>query len=650
MLTILLLFLAFSAISVLCCALTRKSYGETLPLSILSILCALYWFGIFGCLRVGVYVICGLLAACYPAALVVALRRDGVGAWLRRVVTPAFAVYALLCAMVYVTTRGMLVHYTDEFTHWADVVKVMCQLDAFATHPESYSWFSTYPPAMAVLQYFAQGLHQLVTGSAAFQEPLLYVTYQWALLSLLIPFCKGLSFKRPLGLLAAASFVLLTPMLFFFDALDSLYIDPFLGALGGFVFAYAFHMDRDDPLDAATVCVALFALVLAKDAGLLFALGGLGAYLAMLFVGDTTRRTRLEEAAGSGGVRMARQSWLHIGFAVAGVLAVGLAKLSWMANVAAQHAELGRTVLSQPIELGELLAVFTGTTQLPWRRTVLSNYAYRLLNPLYKLQPTTAYLSYFAVFGLLTLGFYLLWCRYKKEALVWRRRFRWLMGIVLGTTAAYVAGLVVVYMFKFTQKEALDLAAVARYWHIICTMDIVALAACCWLPNGVKPRSSQCNALLLAALLLLSPWQSLLDAFSMTNVADAQDKQAELIAYTDEIKAKLPDDGQRIYLLAQGETYTWFWNARYRMRPQLVVNDSWSTGFYADDSVNEEAAPIGLEELSKSLFSSYDYLALYKVDEGFKERCAPLFEAPEAIQEGHLYQVDRESGKLRDLG
>lgn len=84
---------------------------------------------------------------------------------------------------------GMKLHEWDEFSHWGTVVKAMVQTGSLGTSSQAHLSFGSYPPGMALFQYYLQRLCTL-TKTDAFSEWHLYLAYIVAALSFLLPLIK----------------------------------------------------------------------------------------------------------------------------------------------------------------------------------------------------------------------------------------------------------------------------------------------------------------------------------------------------------------------------------------------------------------------------------------------------------------------------
>ena len=207
-----------------------------IPITCMSMGVLLFLFGTAGFLRAGVYVLLALSAASVAISVWICARR---GAWREtagNLFTPAAVLFVAAYLIAGVINAGSLPSFGDEFSHWADIVKVMSRLDDFGTNPASLSLFQSYPPAMALFQYFFQVLYQLLSVPGGFSEWRLIFSYHVYVAALLVPFLSvGVQetfslIKRVVIALFRAGIILLALTYFGLQAMFyALYIDSFVG-------------------------------------------------------------------------------------------------------------------------------------------------------------------------------------------------------------------------------------------------------------------------------------------------------------------------------------------------------------------------------------------------------------------------------------
>ena len=134
-------------------AASGRRFEECLPMSCMGIVLAMFVFGLFGFLRLAPPFVALVACAGLCAGAVLAVRRGTRKDFLGRLLTPGFALTIAFWLALSYLDYGMVASVWDEFSHWADIVKVMTQLDDFGTNPLSHSRFQSYPPAMALYRF-----------------------------------------------------------------------------------------------------------------------------------------------------------------------------------------------------------------------------------------------------------------------------------------------------------------------------------------------------------------------------------------------------------------------------------------------------------------------------------------------------------------
>lgn len=130
----------------------KRRFEETIALTAGGMILFMYVLGIIGLLKVSVYLILGITLALLILSAARIFREKTLKP-LMLFFTPASLAFFLLYIFLLYIHYDRLLHEYDEFTHWGDVVKAMCHIDAFATSPLSHSIFQNYVPGMAVFQY-----------------------------------------------------------------------------------------------------------------------------------------------------------------------------------------------------------------------------------------------------------------------------------------------------------------------------------------------------------------------------------------------------------------------------------------------------------------------------------------------------------------
>ena len=219
-------YLVLSIISAFYSIKLKKEIGFTYILSILSIIFVLYLFGLFGMLKYGIYFIYFItfLLLLYDVKTFIKNKKI----LKKYILNRGIIIFTVLYLFLFCIHYGRLLSTWDEFNHWGDVVKVMFTMDNFATDPNSMSLYKSYPPGMALFQYFF-----LKTGNQ-YIEYQLFFSYQIVFVSMFLPFvCK---IKDIAKLIASIFIILLAPTILSENCYTTIYIDFIVGCFYAYIF------------------------------------------------------------------------------------------------------------------------------------------------------------------------------------------------------------------------------------------------------------------------------------------------------------------------------------------------------------------------------------------------------------------------------
>ena len=625
-----ILFLAMiSSGSIFCAAYFKRKYEEILPITIMGLVLIAFVFGVAGILKAGFWAVMLLAAAMYLAAAVKIVRTRTLKQFLGYAVTPGAVVFVVLYFLLALLNVGKIASAWDEFSHWVDIVKVMTTLDDFGTNPNAHSLFQSYPPAMALFQYLFQKIYNLGKLAEGFSEWRVYLAYQVFLFAVMFPFFERLTFRRPLSSLVAIIAILFTPLIFFRNIFSAVYIDPFLGILSGTGLATVYTKKNKDIFYSLYIWLLCAILVLAKDAGMLFAIALAAAYILDLYRGKNvsiTARTIKEKNI----------------FALLAGLAVVLPKALWSLELKTSHAEVN---FSDPVDLSILWQVLTGTDET-YRSDVLYSFFGALEGSAVSLGYTQINLIHITLLITAFFMLYLVYCLFTKKQKDMDIGSPWVLVIAAAQTVVYILGLCVSYMFKFGEAEAVILASFSRYMNIAylaVTMTLLLI----FLDRAQKAfdQSPIFEIALCYIVLMITPWTLVKDFVKGDYIEQSNVVRSNYELLADKIES-VCDGDDKIYIISQGTAGFDYYVLRFESRPNST-NDSftWSIGepFFDGDIWTKT---VTAEQWQSELLAEYDWVALYSVNDYFCATYGELFEAPEKIENNEIYMVNKETGLL----
>lgn len=610
MLDIGLFFAVLLSGSVFAVARFGRRFEEILPITCMGIVLTLFLFGAVGLLGAGVYAVL-LAAVCFWGYGLWRGVKAGGKQLITGMMTPGFAVFCALFALLMLGDYGMLSTGWDDFSHWQLCVRKMMILDDFAANPASGIHYQSYPPAMALFQYFFQKLRFLLDGGAAFSEWRLFLAYQVLMIAPALPFFRGLSLPKA-ALAGVCLFVL--PLLFIGETYILLYIDSFVGMLAGCGFLAVLSKGRDG-LHTAYVAMLCAVLTLSKDVGLFFA----------CFIGVIFFTNRMLTRGNEKNLRRAGIALLPL------ISALG-AKLAWKGILLKLGSKL---VFSEPIDLIEYTKMFFFRTGGFYRQDCVEAFKRMFFSREFRLPGIGVLTSYFALTLAMGIALYAL-CGALSRRQPQRAKAIRAAGILMFTQLlVYVYCLGATYAYRFSVDEALDLAAYNRY------MNIAYISVCfplffggfCLLSGRkeILPLFVLCAALLTAA-----PMSEVHSFLNRDGVAASYVRREPLDALAQTIRENCTQT-ERVYFVSQGSDG----------RDQVIVQfgaEPVTVNSALGHSLNSGA--VSAEQWRDTLLESYDYVALCQLDDEFTEGYASLFEDPGQIADHTLYRLDRQKGLL----
>ena len=628
MLTNILFLLLLCSGSVYCAARYHRGFEEALPLTAIGIVLLVFLCGVCGCLVAGVYICCFLAIGLYVLSVVQVIRERQIKNFFRALVTPGSVIFVFLFFAFSYLNFGKLAYQWDEFSHWVDIVKVMTTLDDFGTNALSQSAFQSYPPGMSIFQYVLQKLTLWINPENTFSEWRVFVAYQIFCVIPFVPLFKMCSFRKPVHLLATCAAVFLTPLLFYNDLYNSVYIDPFLGLVSGAGLSLILLCEKKDWMFHGLIWTYCAILVLAKDVGIMFAI-----FLMLAYGTDLFLRKDLPQKAGSIKGK--------ISLCLGALFACVLPKMLWSLELTLSEATVS---FSNEIDFHALLDVFWGT-ETTYRNTVLTNYVYSQFERGITLGHTTIAVNYYVLFFAMVFLLVFLAKIYSK------RKAENRPAAVIVTTAAivqlllYIIGLCLIYMFKFSAYEAESLASIDRYLHMayLAAWIVIALLGCYIIRHWVSGTTAQ--LCLLCAMLAISPVRDFVSFADGSNIETAASVRKNYQILSEQIH-EFCDGDDRIFFVSQDDNGRDYWICRFSARPNTFnPNFTWGLG-ETEYQGGAYAVPKTAEDWQQELLAGYDYVALYRLNPYFMEHYACLFENPDEIYFSSLYRVDKESGLL----
>lgn len=627
-----LLFLCLLASgSVYCSVKFNKKFEEVLPITCMGIGMMLFLFGLAGFMKTGTFFVIAIAVLLYIFTLIEFLKdKKRISIFVRNFFTPGFVFFVLVAIVLSFALYNQLTSKWDEFSHWVDIVKVMTTLDDFGTNAQSFSAFKSYPPAMPLFQYMLQKIYLLINPEQVFNEWRVYWAYQVYFISVMLPAFRNVQWKNFVGFLSLGAVILFVPLIFFSDIYWSSYIDPFLAILAGAGFSIVMLYDREDKgiIYSIYIWIVIATLVLTKDAGIIFAI-----FLAILYMIDYCLNNEV--------IRMKIINKTMIIHLILSLVSIILPKMLWKWKLFVTQAAIS---FETHIDWKVLLNVFLGRDN-SYRSEVLKKYSYAVFDEYIKIGHTDLRITYFMLFVLMSVSLYLV-LRFlyrkgnidKKQAMVYG-------CISVLQLVVFIVGMCVIYMFNFSEYEALELASFSRYLNIAFLATGLMIFILLWKINIFIPDNNRrlYGVLFTSLILFIAPTKEAVKVLNGMNREEAYGIREEYHTLTEKIMTACDGDDS-IFVVAQEDTGFDRWVIRFNVRPNRVEGN-WSIGvpFYEGDiwTVTKTA-----EEWREELIKGYDYVALYHLNDYFYENYSVLFDDSNTIMENGLYKVNKQQGTL----
>jgi hypothetical protein len=611
--------------------LIRSSLLISLPTSIFGITAVLYVFSLFDQLLLGFWVVLATIGLATIASALLLIRDNELVSHLKTLFSPGLAIFLSLALFSYLLTRGMQLSSWDEFSHWGTIVKATFLYDAVGPYNPVELGFRSYPPSLSLFEYFVTKL------GGAWLEGNIFFAYQLIIWSLFTPFLAQFSWRRWGQLLMVVPLVFIAPLAFF-NSLNVTLIDPLLGLLFGYALAIAYVGNILQWRLALHVGLSIFMLTLAKDAGTFMAALVVVLYLVRLFA---AKKINPEE-------------WSWRRFAILGsipTLSLVASNQSWSALVSAR---VEAPAFSSPIDIGAFFGALRGEGPAYWQE-ILSTFGFGISN--YPINNDGALaipqLQLIVLFALVLAGF---------EWMVSRRMGR-KFGLASVATVSvgaiiYTYGLLILYLFRFGEYEAVRLASYERYlgtyWAGIALF--VALVAI-WLVAGssssepVKGSKTKTEGIpelvvagiLVISLFVLSPVQKLAEFFANPHGYSSQ-VRTQFEPVLEQAKQAGIEPGDKVWIIAQHTTGFEYWVLRYSLMENEANSGFWSIGSRADENdvwTAEKTESEWAEELK-----DYDYVVVLRATESFADQFGELFENPFDATSPSVFKVEDVRGSI----
>ena len=610
--------------SVLGCVKGKAGFGQAVPVSCMLSVMLLFLFGIAGFLETGIYVLLVFTVLIYIFSVYVFVKNiktDGYkDSFRKNFFSFGFFVFWIIVVLAFYCTSGRLVSFWDEFSHWATVVKQMFLTGTISTSPEStFVFFKHYPPGTALFQYIPERLMALIEGKTEFSEWRLYFAHVILMSSFALPLIDKLSFKK-IGSYFAAIALLLFPFILYTDAYTQITVDCLIGVISGSALAALVIPSEHEGARNLFVLLSASMLVLTKAAGLLFGVFVAVAYFCVAFDKSNIKNTLKALIFSAGAVLIPKFLWVR-NMNVNGVYDEGTA--------------------------------FNPESFLNILRGKEESYRLDVINAFWKVLAGDSDMKLFGIniiYPVLIIASFV--CLFLIIRASKSKKLKKIVIILFIQLIVYTFGLLIAYMYHFTAYEATKMFSFSRYMGMAINPILIVLSVSA--RNYFEEKSIKsgniAGIVLCVSVLLLCPLNQIKSILTRQSVDETYAFRGNLGDYCSRLENLMGED-ESVYLVHQESIGTTYWVSHFIMMPRTVnplntqAVHTWSLGgpYNENDFYSRRISP---EDWMRELKDTCDYVAIYIINDEFKETYAECFEDPQTMDQSNIFKVNKQTGKL----
>lgn len=481
----------------------------------------------------------------------------------------------------------------DEFSHWGIVVKNMCLFDRFGTYEYANVSFKGYPPGTAIFEYFVAWLQ------GAFAEQYVYQAFTLLTVLLLLPLAALLDERKKLPLLLLFLMIMTFTRWFYSEYLTTLYVDPTLGLLFGVLLVYVFSTEKYNIFTCLFILAGMTVLCLVKASGLFFGVIIGIFWLLCLYKNSSNRGKTLSE---------------KLKFIMPAVMAVSLSFLLgnvlWKNYLLWTHTKAAWNTAS--VNIVNIIELLKGVAP-GYRYNVLHDF---LMNIFFGM--SALHIPFF-LWGAIAVAVLLLLSKKKYHDGDERKRVRLSAVVLAAGMCMYALGMLVLYLFTYSEYEALHLASYGRYMASP-LLGIYMLVFFLLVKSNVKSPYSRTGKVAIVAMLLLTVTVAVktMQPFDFYGeIAKGHAMRAKYAGVHKYLPVLNYREKNKLGVISQGDKGFDSWCIKMEVTPVQVGGTPFSLGkpYYTGDVWTEDVSPQKwIENMKKNKLT---HLYLYHIDERF---------------------------------
>ncbi len=623
-------FAIIIVIAAMLAEILKKKIDLTIPIAVMGIVLTIYPFGFFQKLHWGVYAVCAIaiISIFYLIYKIVKNIQDKTEKeFIKRIFTPGLLVYIIFWSISIYLNRGRVLSSWDEFSHWGLIVKNMFHFDSYGTNPETTLLFRGYPPFTAIFEYFFLQMQQ------TFIEWDIIIAMNILYSSLLLPIFYSIDWKKGLDkLLIYVPLLFIVPTIFNKDFYTTIYVDTILGVFMAYIL-YAYFFYKEEKVKYISIGLGIIALPLIKSAGT-----GLAILILLIILVDLLCYKKINKTD-----KANRKKYILILGII--LLCLLLGKYSWDIHLKINNTSEAWDTSSITFE--NIAKLLSGEGK-EYQYTVIKNFIKNFFaNPLD-----------ISIGSMTTLGLILVYILYsifmistiKKNGTDDPKRYKIVLLMLIICCVLYLLSLMILYIFTYSEFEAVKLAAYDRYSFIFLTgMFLFNTYVILKNFNGIK-QDKQTAIILITILAMITSHYVINRVIHKDNFIETAQKMRN--NYNDITKYEsILTQKDKIYYVSCNSTgfdshISRFNMIPYRVETALGLFGSWSLGKprYEGDIWSLD---IDIQSWNDILLNQgFTYVYIFKADEIFKQTYGELFENSENIKNKTLYRVEIEDNTV----
>ena len=576
-----------------------------------TLICVLYFSGLYGLLFPAALLILGMGALLFVSTMIVQLRN---GSFAQNI-TPGviFFVYSVV-ALWGLTSSEYYSNFVfvDDFSHWGRVPKIITDNDRLLISTDAV-WYQDYPPGLALFDYIFLRASGFSANLSMFSQGIFILA---ALAHIFSSVPKTISKYAFIGI----TIFIYTLIYFHGPGFHTLSVDLIVGVVFG-VAVLGYLADRQTSKLASIIRLAPLVMVLPliKPTGVLFSAVIIGVVLLDIFLVSTRGKERARLVTATAAI----------------TILCALTYASWGKHV--QNLELKNT-LNVKVSISDIANAFNPSAATERQKATIENFVKRVFlpHPESKINRPYYWLA-------LCLGFIWLIRRMGGD---YKAKERYApFGVLFCGFCAYLAVLLVLYMFFFGGYEGPRLASFDRYVNTYLVGVIIVLFGV-MLSQYFKEKRDKATTIsvIIISIFVMLPNLKATQLDLSNAIKGRQDVDVESVSkYWKLIETKTLTNS-RIYFIWQGGNGTENSIFNYGIMPKTNNQGCWSVGEPYDDN-DVWTCRMTVKEFEQTL-KNYDYLFVAKSDSKFEENFSSLFGSVD-VSNGSLFQVAKEGSLIK---